>query len=71
MRAARDIVCSDEVIALDPLNPTTAARLVQPLGSWRRHDAGRQALMRRELERILAAADLSKNTYEMVSKSLA
>jgi aminopeptidase N len=61
---------ADEVIALDPLNPTTAARLVQPLGSWRRHDAARQAMMRRELERVLATPDLSKNTYEMVSKSL-
>jgi len=64
-------VLADEVIALDPLNPTTAARLVQPLGSWRRHEPGRQALMRRELARVLAAPDLSKNTYEMVSKSLA
>ncbi len=62
---------ADEVIALDPLNPTTAARLVQPLGSWRRHDPTRQALMRRELERVLATPDLSKNTYEMVAKSLA
>jgi aminopeptidase N len=62
---------ADEVIALDPINPTTAARLVQPLGSWRRHDPAHQALMRRELERILATPDLSKNTYEMVSKSLA
>jgi aminopeptidase N len=62
---------ADEVIALDPINPTTAARLVQPLGSWRRHDPMRQALMRRQLERILATPELSKNTYEMVSKSLA
>jgi aminopeptidase N len=62
---------ADEVIALDPINPTTAARLVQPLGSWRRYDPVRQALMRRELERVLATPDLSKNTYEMVSKSLA
>jgi aminopeptidase N len=62
---------ADEVIALDPINPTTAARLVQPLGSWRRHDPARQALMRRELERVLATPELSKNTYEMVSKSLA
>jgi aminopeptidase N len=61
---------ADEVIALDPLNPTTAARLVQPLGSWRRHDAARQAMMRRELEGVLATPDLSKNTYEIVSKSL-
>ena len=57
---------ADEVLALDPANPTTAARLVQPLCSWRRHDPARQALMRRELDRILAASGLSKNTYEMV-----
>jgi aminopeptidase N len=62
---------ADEVIAVDPLNPTTAARLVQPLGAWRRHDAARRALMRRELERVIGAPGLSKNTYEMVSKSLA
>jgi aminopeptidase N len=61
---------ADEVIALDPLNPTTAARLVQSLGSWRRHEPKRQALMHSELERIIATPDLSKNTYEIVSKSL-
>ncbi len=60
-----------EVLALDPANPTLAARLVQPLGSWPRHEPRRQALMRRELERVLAAPSLSRNTYEMVSKSLA
>jgi aminopeptidase N len=62
---------ADEVIAIDPGNPTTAARLVQPLGMWRRHEPGRQALMQRELERVLNVSGLSKNTYEMVSKSLA
>jgi len=62
---------ADEVITLDPINPTTAARLVQALGAWRRHDPARQALMRHQLERVLATPDLSKNTYEMVSKSLA
>ncbi len=62
---------ADEVIAIDPGNPTNAARLVQPLGMWRRHDQARQGLMRGELERVLARPGLSKNTYEMVSKSLA
>jgi aminopeptidase N len=62
---------ADQVIALDPINATTAARTVQALGAWRRHDPARQALMKRELERILAVPGLSKNTYEMVSKSLA
>jgi aminopeptidase N len=61
---------ADEVVTLDPVNPTTAARLVQPLCLWRRHDTAHQALMRRQLQRILATPDLSKNTYEMVSKSL-
>jgi aminopeptidase N len=62
---------ADEVIAIDPGNPTTAARLVQPLCAWRRQNPARQALMQRELERVLATPNLSKNTYEMVSKSLA
>jgi aminopeptidase N len=61
---------ADQVITLDPLNPLMASRLIQPLGQWRRHDGGRQALMKRELERVLALASLSKNTYEMASKSL-
>jgi aminopeptidase N len=58
------------VLALDKANPTTAARLVQPLGQWRRHDTARQGLMRAALGRILAAPGLSPNTYEMVAKSL-
>jgi len=61
---------ADEVLALDKANPTTAARLVQPLGQWRRYDAARQGLMRAALERILAVPGLSPNTYEMVAKSL-
>ena len=60
------VFLADEVIAIDPSNPTTAARLVQPLCAWRRHDPARQALMQRELERVLATPNLSKNTYEMV-----
>jgi aminopeptidase N len=62
---------ADEVIGLDPSNPQVAARIVQPLGQWRRYDNGRQALMRAQLQRIHDAIGLSTNTYEMVSKSLA
>ena len=61
---------ADEVLALDAANPTTAARLVQPLGQWRRYDRARQKLMRAALDRILKAPGLSPNTYEMVAKSL-
>ena len=61
---------AEEVLAIDTANPTTAARLVQPLGQWRRYDAARQGLMRAALDRILATPGLSPNTYEMVAKSL-
>jgi aminopeptidase N len=61
---------ADTVIALDPLNGQTASRLAGPLGAWRRQEAGRQALMRAELERILTADGLSRLTYEKVSKAL-
>jgi aminopeptidase N len=61
---------ADEVLAIDRANPTTAARLVQPLGQWHRYDAARQGLMRAALDRILATPGLSPNTYEMVAKSL-
>jgi aminopeptidase N len=62
---------ADTVIALDAKNPQVAARLCNPLGSWRRYDEGRQALMRGALERILATENLSHNSYEMASKALA
>jgi aminopeptidase N len=61
---------ADQVRALDGINGQIAARLVAPLGAWRRHDAARGALMRRALERILAAPGLSKGSFEMASKSL-
>ena len=61
---------ADCIIALDKLNPQTAARLVPPLGRWRRFDAARAATMRAELQRILAEPGLSKDVTEQVSKSL-
>jgi aminopeptidase N len=61
---------ADLILVLDPLNAQTAARFVAPLGRWRRIEPGRAALMRVELERIIAAPELSKDTFEQVSKSL-
>jgi len=62
---------ADAIIALDKLNPQTAARLVPPLGRWKRFDAGRGALMRAELERIAATPNLSRDVLEQATKSLA
>ncbi len=61
---------ADLILALDPINPQTAARFVPPLGRWRRTEPVRAALMRAELERIAAAPKLSRDTYEQVSRSL-
>lgn len=62
---------ADNILALDGRNPQAAARMVSPLGQWRRFDSVRQMAMRAELQRILDRHPLSRNTFEMVSKNLA
>jgi aminopeptidase N len=62
---------ADQVLALNTINPQIAARLLSPLGQWRRQDETRGNLMKAELERILAAPSLSRDVYEIASKSLA
>jgi len=62
---------ADQVITLNTLNPQIASRLLAPLTRWRKYGAARQALMKAELERILASGELSSDVYEVVSKSLA
>ena len=61
---------ADTLLAADRINPQVAARLVPPLGRWRRFDEKRAALMRAELERIVATPGLSKDVFEQASKSL-
>ncbi|MBA3862877.1 MAG: aminopeptidase N [Erythrobacter sp.] len=61
---------ADVILALDPINPQTAARFVPSLGRWRRIEPERAALMKGELERIAAAGNLSRDTFEQVSRSL-
>jgi aminopeptidase N len=62
---------ADTIIQLDPTNGQVAARMVSPLGQWRRYDGERQRLMKAELQRILGLPGLSRNTFEMASKSIA
>jgi aminopeptidase N len=61
---------ADQILALDPVNPQTAAKMVPPLGRWRRFDETRQAMMRAALERIVAQPGVSKDVFEQASKSL-
>ena len=60
----------DLILALDPINAQTAARFVAPLGRWRRTEPVRSALMKAQLERVAAASNLSRDTFEQVTRSL-
>ncbi|MCG9064421.1 aminopeptidase N [Laribacter hongkongensis] len=62
---------ADQVLAVDAINPQVAARLVTAFNRWRKVDPARRELMQAALQRIAAAPDLSKDVYEIVSKSLA
>jgi aminopeptidase N len=62
---------ADQAIALDKLNPQVAARLIGPLGHWRRYDDNRRTRMKAALERIVETPDLSRDCFEIASKALA
>ncbi len=61
---------ADRVLELDRMNPQMAARLASALSRWKRFDKQRQERMQGELERILASSGISRDVYEIVSKSL-
>jgi aminopeptidase N len=62
---------ADQVIALDALNPTVAARMARGFDRWRKFDDGRQAHARAALERIRDVQGLSTDTFEVISRALA
>ncbi len=61
---------ADRILELDPLNPQVAARLAGAFGRWRRFPPEQGEKARAALERILAREGLSRDVYEIVSKSL-
>ncbi|WP_207061960.1 aminopeptidase N [Motiliproteus sp. SC1-56] len=62
---------ADRVIELDRLNPQIASRLLTPLTRWRKYPPELSAQMQAQLQRVLAVEELSRDCYEVVSKSLA
>lgn len=60
----------EQIIALNQINPQIASRLLTPLTRWRKYDAERQSLMQAGLRRIAGESNLSKDVFEVVSKSL-
>ena len=50
------------------MNPQIASRLVMPLCQWGRLESSFQEVMKSELQRMVAK-ELSKDLYEIISKS--
>ncbi len=61
---------ADAVLELDRLNPQVASRMLRLMSRWQRYDDSRRRLMQLQLQRILSAEGLSKDVYEIASKSL-
>jgi aminopeptidase N len=62
---------AERVIELDAINPQVAARLARAASSWKKLEPTRQGLLKAALESIAARSGLSKDTFEVVTKSLA
>ncbi|MEQ1618615.1 MAG: aminopeptidase N [Terricaulis sp.] len=55
---------------IDARNPALAARLLTTFESWKRFDSSRQAHARSALEMLASLSSLSKNTREVVERTL-
>jgi aminopeptidase N len=62
---------ADWLMRLDPVNPQTAARMSTAFETWPRYDAGRQALIRGQLDSMAALPGISRDLGEMVGRMLA
>ena len=61
---------AQQVIALNEINPQVASRLVRTLMRWKSYVAPCGEKMREQLKMIAAHKNLSKDVYEIVTKSL-
>ena len=61
---------ADMIEKIDPINPQSAASLSKTFARFRDYDLKRQKLMQKELARLARNKKLSKNSSEIVIKSL-
>jgi aminopeptidase N len=59
-----------KVLEIDAFNPQVAARLLNAFRSWRALEPGRRKLARRALQTVQKSEGLSRDVYEIVSKTL-
>ena len=60
----------EQIMVINDINPQIAARMLTPLTRWKKYSSARQLLMKQALERILNIPNLSKDVYEIASKSM-
>jgi len=60
----------DIIMQLDKLNPQISSRIAGSLIQWRRYDEKRGALMKAELEKLVAMKPISDDLFEVVSRGL-
>ena len=63
-------VVADTILKLDKTNPQVAARLATGFRSWRLMDEPRRKAATGQLERIVANPGLSRDCFEIASKTL-
>ena len=61
---------TEQVIALNKLNPQLAARLVRTLDHWKKYQPALKQQMQAALQKVAAAKGLSKDVQEVVFKTL-
>lgn len=60
----------EQVLAIDRFNPQVAARILGCFRSWRSLEATRRRTARKALSRVASTKDLSRDVYEIVSRTL-
>lgn len=60
----------DQILKLDTINPQVASGLLGAFRDFQRLESGQKELMKKELERVKSKENISKNTYEIVTKIL-
>ena len=61
---------TEQVIALNKLNPQVAARLVRTLDHWKKYQPALKQQMQAALQKVAATKSLSKDVQEVVFKTL-
>ena len=61
---------AEKILEVDALNPQTAARMCQAFENWYRLEPTRKELVRKTMEQIILNSKLSKNSYEILKRSV-